>query len=243
MQLTHRFRLPVPVEEVYEAFNHLERLAPCFPGATLTSSGTDQVSGTVALKLGAVPLHYRGTGVYLERSASHRRVVVRARGEDTRGLGSAVALVTTQLTGHGGTTDVEISVELDLTGAPARYGSAVVSETSGRLFEQFSSCLGEQLGHETTATGARHPSRPHSQPGSAEVAVPAPEPVPPQAQVDPASPPAIRPAGPRRMAVSEPASLRLLATLQRHGPVLAVAAALGWLGVRLLRRLGLDPRR
>ena len=37
MDLTHRFSVPAPVEEAWRAFNHLEALEPCLPGATITS--------------------------------------------------------------------------------------------------------------------------------------------------------------------------------------------------------------
>jgi carbon monoxide dehydrogenase subunit G len=145
MQHTHRFQVAAPVQTVFDAFSHLEQLAPCFPGATLERHGDDQLTGTLAVKVGPVPLHYTGTGTYLERNASRHRVVVQARGEDDRGLGGAAAVVTTELDGRGGTTEVTVRVELDLTGTPSRYGTAVADDAVAKLFDQFSSCLAVRL--------------------------------------------------------------------------------------------------
>ncbi len=141
MRLTHRFRVPTPVDQAYAAFSRLERIAPCFPGATVDSSDADRFAGAVAVKLGPVPLVYAGSGTYLERDSDRHRVVIEARGEDQRGLGSAVAQVTTQLHARGEHTDVEVVTELELTGKPARFGTGVVSEVSDKLLDQFTSCL------------------------------------------------------------------------------------------------------
>jgi carbon monoxide dehydrogenase subunit G len=228
MQLTHRFHLPAPVEEVFEAFSHLERLAPCFPGATLAAQGEDQLTGTLAVKLGSVPLLYSGTGTYRERHAGRHRVVLEAHGEDSRGLGAAVVVLTAHLTGRGGGTDVEVVTELELTGKPARYGTAVVSEVADKLLEQFSSCLGGRL---APGTGV----------GAADAAAPAVDPVGPAGSVDAVPPPSVQPRRARRSTVEDPApqpSRSTAATaVGRYGPVVAGGVVLVWLGLRLVRRL------
>jgi carbon monoxide dehydrogenase subunit G len=233
MQLTHRFGVAAPVEQVFDAFSHLERIAPCFPGATVEASGDDQLTGTVAVKLGSVPLLYRGTGRYLERNPGRHRVVVEARGEDARGLGSAVAVVTTHLTGRGGVTDVEVGVDLELTGRPSHYGTAVVDEVVEKLFEQFAGCLAAQLpdgsgsvGGSGDGTSADETSGPGTRPAGGL-----------GTRVDAAPSRARRPATPRRVAV-EPAPARpaVLTAVRRYAPAVAGLAALTWVGLRLLRR-------
>ena len=37
MDLTHRFTVPVPVDEAWAHFNDIGSVAECFPGATVTS--------------------------------------------------------------------------------------------------------------------------------------------------------------------------------------------------------------
>jgi carbon monoxide dehydrogenase subunit G len=230
MQLTHRFRLPAPVEQVFEGFSHLERLAPCFPGATVAGRGEDQLIGTLAVKLGPVPLLYTGTGTYRERNAGRHRVVVEAHGEDSRGLGTAVAVLTTHLTPRGAETDVEVVTELDLTGKPARYGTAVVSEVADKLVGQFSSCLSGRL-----AAG------PVGGALSADAAAPAVDPVASGGSVDAVPPPPVQPRRARRSAVENPTPRprrpAASTAVRRYGPVVAGAVVLAWLGLRLVRRV------
>jgi carbon monoxide dehydrogenase subunit G len=230
MQLTHRFRLPAPVEQVFEAFSHLERLAPCFPGATVAAQGQDQLTGALAVKLGPVPMLYRGTGTYRERSAGRHRVVLEAHGEDSRGLGTADAVLTVHLRARGAETDVEVVTELDLTGKPARYGTAVISEVADKLVRQFGSCVAGQLAPGTGVGTVE-----------VEVAAPALDPVGPSGAVDAVPPPPAQPRRARGRVRTPPALPRVrppgLTAVRRYGPALAGAAVLVWLGLRLARRV------
>jgi carbon monoxide dehydrogenase subunit G len=230
MQLSHRFHLPAPVEEVFEAFNHLERLAPCFPGATVAAQGEDQLVGTLAVKLGPVPLLYTGTGTYRERHAARHRVVIEAHGEDSRGLGTAVVVLSAHLTGRGGGTDVELVTDLELTGKPARYGTAVVSEVADKLVDQFSSCLGGRLGSGSGIGASR-----------ASVTAPALDPIAPGGSVDAVPPPPVQPRRARRTLVEDPAPQpprpAAATAVRRYGPAIAGVVVLVWLGLRLVRRV------
>ena len=93
MDLTHRFSVPAGMDEAWKAFNNLEELAPCFPGATITSVEGDEFAGSVKIKLGPMPW---STTVWPIRRTQRRsrRVVIQARGKDKRGNGTATATVT-----------------------------------------------------------------------------------------------------------------------------------------------------
>ncbi|HEY3004708.1 MAG TPA: SRPBCC domain-containing protein, partial [Kribbellaceae bacterium] len=58
MKLEHRFTVPATVDRSWAAFNDVERVVPCFPGATLTSSEGERFEGTCKVKLGPVSLLY-----------------------------------------------------------------------------------------------------------------------------------------------------------------------------------------
>ena len=141
MDLTHRFSVPADVAEAWDAFNDLEGLAPCFPGATITSVDGDQFSGSVKIKLGPISLMYNGSGRYIERNDADRRVVIEARGKDKRGNGTATATVTASFAENGGQTDVEVLTDLVITGKPAQFGRGVISDVSDKLLDQFVSCV------------------------------------------------------------------------------------------------------
>jgi carbon monoxide dehydrogenase subunit G len=141
MDLTHRFSVPAGVAEAWEAFNDLEGLAPCFPGATISSVEGDEFSGSVKIKLGPISLLYNGSGRYVERNDADRRVVIEARGKDKRGNGTATATVTASFAESDGQTDVELSTDLVITGKPAQFGREVISDVSDKLLDQFVSCV------------------------------------------------------------------------------------------------------
>ncbi|MFZ1114255.1 MAG: SRPBCC family protein, partial [Propionibacteriaceae bacterium] len=153
MDLTHRFSVPADVAEAWDAFNDLEGLAPCFPGATITSVDGDQFSGSVKIKLGPISLMYNGSGRYIERNDADRRVVIEARGKDKRGNGTATATVTASFAESGGQTDVEVLTDLVITGKPAQFGRGVISDVSDKLLDQFVSCVSGRLANGLGAAG------------------------------------------------------------------------------------------
>jgi carbon monoxide dehydrogenase subunit G len=146
MDLKHRFSVPAPLDEAWKAFNNLEALAPCFPGATIANVEGDDFAGSVKIKLGPISLLYNGSGRYLERNNEARRVVIEARGKDKRGNGTATAMVTASFTENGPQTDVEVLTDLAITGKPAQFGRGVISDVSDKLLEQFVSCVSGRLG-------------------------------------------------------------------------------------------------
>ena len=70
MDLEHVFSVPMRVGEAWAAFNDLERIAPCFPGAVITSVDGDDFTGTAKIKLGPIALMYTGKGTWVERDAA-----------------------------------------------------------------------------------------------------------------------------------------------------------------------------
>jgi uncharacterized protein len=145
MDLTHRFSVPAHLDEAWNAFNDLEGLAPCFPGATITSIEGDEFAGSVKIKLGPVALVYNGSGRYVERNGADRRVVIEARGKDKRGNGTATAVVTASFAESGEQTDVEVLTDLAITGKPAQFGRGVISDVSDKLLDQFLACVSDRF--------------------------------------------------------------------------------------------------
>ena len=67
MRLEQSFEVPVPVAQAWGVLLDLERIAPCMPGATLTSFDGTGFTGNVKVKLGPVSLAYKGSGRFTER--------------------------------------------------------------------------------------------------------------------------------------------------------------------------------
>ncbi len=146
MDLTHRFSVPAPVEEAWRAFNNLQALEPCFPGATITSVDGNDFTGSVKIKVGPIALVYNGSGRFVVRDGEAHRVVIEADGEDRRGNGTASATVTASFSGNGDQTDVEVVTDLSITGKPAQFGEGVISDVSDKLLDQFVSCVSGRFG-------------------------------------------------------------------------------------------------
>ena len=54
MKLENTFTIDAPVEKAWKALNTPEAVAPCFPGATLTTYEGDSFAGTVKVKASAL---------------------------------------------------------------------------------------------------------------------------------------------------------------------------------------------
>ena len=146
MRLDHEFTVPAPVDEVWQAVLDPERVAPCMPGATLTSVEGDKFKGTVKVKLGPVSLLYKGSGEFLEKNAEERKIVIKASGKDARGAGTAAATVTVTLTAEGASTKGAVATDLNVTGKPAQFGRGMISEVGGKILDNFAANLADMLG-------------------------------------------------------------------------------------------------
>lgn len=141
MELQHRFVVPASVEETWATFNDLESIAPCFPGASLSSVEGEEFKGSVKVKLGPITLQYTGSGQFVERDETGRRAVIEAKGKDKRGNGTAGATIVAQMTAEGAGTAVEVNTDLSVTGKPAQFGRGMIQDVSDKLLAQFVDCI------------------------------------------------------------------------------------------------------
>jgi carbon monoxide dehydrogenase subunit G len=154
VELQHTFTVPAPVDRAWSTLLDVEGIAPCFPGAALTGVDGDSFSGTVKVKLGPVSLQYAGKGRFVERDETARRVVLEANGSDKRGNGTAGATVQARLEPAGDNeTRVVVDTDLKVTGRPAQFGRGVLQDVSGRIIEQFATCLATRMAAPSEAAG------------------------------------------------------------------------------------------
>ena len=147
MDLNHAFTVPVDRATAWAAFQDIESVAECFPGAVVTSVEGDTFEGTCKVKLGPIALQYSGSGSFLERDAENFRMLLDAKGRDKRGNGTAGATVTTTFVEEGpSATRVEVVTDLNITGKPAQFGRGVMQDVSDKLLGQFVQCLESRVG-------------------------------------------------------------------------------------------------
>ena len=156
MELTHEFTVPASIDETWNAFNDIESVAACFPGAVVTSVEGDTFQGSCKVKLGPIALVYNGSGTFVEKDESGHRMVIDAKGKDKRGNGTAGAHVTATMTEAGTGTRVEVVTDLAITGKPAQFGRGVMQDVSDKLLGQFTACLEQKVtsGSEAAAAAA-----------------------------------------------------------------------------------------
>jgi uncharacterized protein len=143
IELDNSFSVPVPPEQAWDVLLDVERIAPCMPGASVTSVEGDEVAGQVKVKLGPLSLSYKGTAKFTEKDPASHTIAIVASGKETRGAGTASATVHASLKpadGEGQTT-VSIHTSLNVTGRPAQFGRNLLPEVSGKLIDQFATNL------------------------------------------------------------------------------------------------------
>jgi carbon monoxide dehydrogenase subunit G len=165
VELQHTFTVPIGLDDAWAAFNDIEGIAPCLPGATITSVDGDEFTGAAKVKLGPISLQYTGKGRWASRDAAEYRAVIEASGKDRRGNGTAAATITGHLEPEGSGTRVVLDTDLKITGRPAQFGRGVIEEVGNKLLDQFAACLSQRLGQDEAAGSGEG--------GSGEPALPA----------------------------------------------------------------------
>ena len=250
MKLENRFTVPVPVDEAWKVLLDVERIAPCMPGATLTSVDGDDFEGKVKVKVGPINLTYGGKARFVSKDDAAHVAVIDGSGKETRGTGTAKALITCRLIDQGETTDVEVDTDLNVTGKPAQFGRGVLADVSSKLVDQFAACLSEEIRSGTptpspdgaSVDGALASVQGTGTPVEAEDLMPTPDAAERPADATPVAPaPAPASAGPRAVAPRQSAeAIDLLGTagapvLKRLAPALGALVVVVLLVRRLLR--------
>jgi uncharacterized protein len=139
MLIKNDFEVAEPVEKVWQFFENIPQVATCLPGAELTEDlGGEKYKGRVAIRMGPVRLQFTGTADITERDEAAKRVVVHAAGADEKGRGQASMIVTATLAKAGRGTRVDVTQDLQLSGAAAQYGRGMISDVSSVLMHDFS---------------------------------------------------------------------------------------------------------
>src|SRR5271166_2222970 len=160
IELDNTFTVPVPPEKAWDVLLDVERIAPCMPGASVTSVDGDEVAGQVKVKLGPLSLSYKGTAKFTEKDQANHTIAIQASGKETRGAGTASATVHAGLKpgDDDGHTLVSMHTSLNVTGRPAQFGRSLLPEVSGKLIAQFASNLEAMISADSAGAGTAAPA-------------------------------------------------------------------------------------
>src|SRR5580693_329024 len=170
IELDNSFTVPVPPAQAWDVLLDVERIAPCMPGASVTSVEDDEIAGQVKVKLGPLSLSYKGTAKFTGKDQDNRIISIEASGKETRGAGTASATVQAGL--KPGDTDsstlVSIHTSLNVTGRPAQFGRSLLPEVSGKLIDQFATNLEALITQDSAVPEADAATAPGAEASAAE---------------------------------------------------------------------------
>jgi len=157
MLITNAFEVAEPSEKVWSFFDDIPQVASCLPGAELTDElGDDKYRGKVAVRMGPVKLQFAGTAEITERDDAAKRIVVDANGADEKGRGQAAMLVTATLTPMPRGTKVDVSQDLQLSGAAAQYGRGMIADVSAILMRDFATNMQTRISARERGVATEH---------------------------------------------------------------------------------------
>ncbi|MBI1349613.1 MAG: hypothetical protein GC156_00675 [Actinomycetales bacterium] len=142
MELENSFVVPADIETAWNTLLDVEAIAPCMPGATLTSVEGDSFTADVKVKLGPVTMNFAGSGQFVSKDAETHTAIIDASGKETKGAGTAGAKITARLVEEGPQqTRANIVTDLTVTGKAAQFGRGVMADVSKKLIGQFAGNL------------------------------------------------------------------------------------------------------
>ena len=155
MHIDQEFEVNRPAGQVWDFFQDVEEVAKCLPGATLTGVEDDgRYAGSVQVKLGPMELTFEGkAGVEVDETG--RTGVIQGSGADRRGGSRGKVKVDYQVHEANAGTRVTLGADLTLSGQAAQFGRVgLIKEMSGRIIEEFVSCLEAKLAAESVEEAA-----------------------------------------------------------------------------------------
>ena len=146
MLIKNDFEVAQPVEKVWNFFGDIPQVATCLPGAELTEDlGGEKYKGQVAVRMGPVRMLFAGTAEIAERDDAAKRLVLNAAGAEAKGRGQASMVVTATLVRSGRGTKVNVTQDLQLSGAAAQYGRGMISDVTSVLMRDFATTMQDRI--------------------------------------------------------------------------------------------------
>jgi len=144
--ITKNFHVAHPIDAVWANLTDPEKVVVCVPGATLTEKiDENNYKGGVELKFGPVKASYGGLITFLERDVATHKMTLKGAGTDTKGKGGADMVMNGVLTDKDGGTDIDVTMDVSITGMLAQFGSRLINDVSNQVFDQFVSNFKLQL--------------------------------------------------------------------------------------------------
>lgn len=140
------FQVEQPIQAVWANLIDPEKVVVCVPGATLTEKvDENNYKGEVELKFGPIKAGYTGLITFIERDAAGHRMILTGAGVDNKGKGGADMRMNGLLSEKDGGTEINVTMDVSVTGMLAQFGSRMISDVSNKVFDQFIANFKAQL--------------------------------------------------------------------------------------------------
>ncbi len=164
MKIVQSFTVARPAAAVWTFFQDVPAVATCLPGAELTGSDAGGVHrGKVGVRLGPFNATFEGEAKVIADPATQSGHV-EGRGVDKRGGSHSRMTMDYKVADLGGSTRVDLDVDLTLSGPIAQFGrTGLVTEAANVLIGEFARNLegrigtADQAGAATAGTQAPSP--------------------------------------------------------------------------------------
>lgn len=127
------------IDKTWALLNDPSKIVSCVPGAQLTETiDENNYKGIVSMKFGPVAVKYKGQVKFEKRDNENHELVLNGKGLDDKGKGSADMLLHAKLNEKDAQTEFQYSMEVNISGMLAQFGSRLISDVSNQVADQFS---------------------------------------------------------------------------------------------------------
>lgn len=138
MKVEHAIEVAQPIEKVWEFCQDIPQVAACLPGAELTDEiGPDKYAGKVDVRMGPVKMAFAGTAEVTSRDEANKTIAIDASGSDSKGQGNAELGLNVALVPTGSGTRLQVTQDIQLSGAAAQYGRGMIGDVTKVLMGDF----------------------------------------------------------------------------------------------------------
>ncbi len=142
------------IEKTWELLSDPPKIVSCVPGAQLTETiDQDNYKGIVSMKFGPVAVKYNGQVKFEKRDNVNHEMILNGKGLDDKGKGSADMILNAKLFPKDGQTEVQYSMEVNISGMLAQFGSRLITDVSNQVADQFSNNFKKKAEGEESAAG------------------------------------------------------------------------------------------
>lgn len=153
--ITKDFEIEEPIEKVWASLSNPNEIVTCVPGAAITEEIDDKnYKGEVTMKFGPIKAQYDGEITIEELDETNHKMVLKGKGLDSKGKGSADMTMNGDLKASDKGTEVSFSMEISIVGMLAQFGSRLINDVSDQLLNQFVDNFKAKLAGEEVESGS-----------------------------------------------------------------------------------------